>query len=262
MPDIVVHHAMGEEVLKRLKPEITAFIDPSIFCISVMGPDPYFCYRFFARRFRQGIQRRGKTMHQEKTRAFLIELARRSQSREMFSFLAGFLCHFALDSVAHPYINGKSESQAYMHQAIERRLDALKLERQGKQNRDIMKLFTRLPELPEVDAAIERVYGWTDTRYQISCRHMKAYHWIVKDQSGLLNLLLSKKSGKFSSLSFRTNMADGLDLSEFSEFYKKAVEFGTRLISAAWQFRNGELSESELKDIIGNCTYDGVGIKA
>ncbi len=261
MPDIVVHHAMGEEVLERLKPEITAFIDPSIFCISVMGPDPYFCYRFFARRFRYGVQQRGYIMHREKTREFLIELAIRSRSREMFSFLAGFLCHFALDSVAHPYINGKAESQAYMHQAIERRLDALELERQGKQNRDIMKLFARLPELPEVDEAIKIVYGWKDTRYQISCRHMKTYHWIVKDQSGLLNLLLSRKSEKFASISFRTHMADGLDLSGFSKFYKQAVEFGTELVSAAWQFRNDELPEEKLCDIIGDYTYDGIKAK-
>ena len=103
-----------KKLLECLKPEIAAFIDPSIFCMSVMGPDPFFCYLFFARRFRRGIQLRGKIMHQEKTRAVLIELARRSHSREMFSFLAGFLCHFALDSVAHPYINGKAKSRAYI----------------------------------------------------------------------------------------------------------------------------------------------------
>lgn len=47
MPDIVVHNAMGDEVLSRLPVEITAAIDHEIFRFAVMGPDPYFCYRFF-----------------------------------------------------------------------------------------------------------------------------------------------------------------------------------------------------------------------
>lgn len=60
MPDIVVHNAMGNEVLIRLPIEIMAVIDHEIFHFAVMGSDPYFCYRFFLpSRFRKGVYRRG-----------------------------------------------------------------------------------------------------------------------------------------------------------------------------------------------------------
>ena len=96
MPDIVVHNAMGDKVLERLDTEISSFIDRDVFGVSVMGPDPFIFYRFFAPHFRHGINQRSHTMHHTKTGQFLMELAKRSQSSEMFSYLAGFLCHYAI----------------------------------------------------------------------------------------------------------------------------------------------------------------------
>ena len=72
MPDIVVHNAMGNKVLKCLDTEIAALIDPDIFKISVMGPDPYIFYRFFAKPFRHGVNKRSHIMHRTKTVAFLM----------------------------------------------------------------------------------------------------------------------------------------------------------------------------------------------
>lgn len=88
MHDIVVHNAMGDKVLAGLSTEISSLIDRDIFGVSVMGPDPYIFYRFFALPFRHRINQRSHTMHHTKTGQFLMELAKRSQSPEMFSYPA------------------------------------------------------------------------------------------------------------------------------------------------------------------------------
>ena len=66
-----------------------------------------------------------------------------------------------------------------MHTAIEHRLDVMELERQGKQRRDLMNLFTQYRELPEVREAMKAVYGWDDNCYETGYRHMKLYISIV-----------------------------------------------------------------------------------
>ena len=257
MPDIVVHNAMGEEVLRQLKPEISALIDHDIFQFSVMGPDPYIFYRFFAGPFRKSINKRSKLMHSSKTGEFLMELAKRSQSEQMFSFLSGFLCHYALDSTTHPFIYGLSRNRAGMHEAVEHRLDVMELERQGKKRKDIMKLFTSFPELTEVKEAMNKIYGWDDSCFRTSYRHMKEFHWIIKDQSGLMNALFGRSKGKIAAFSYRNHICDGMDLSEFDHLYKESVEMAVRLVTAAYDYRRGSIDEATLADIIGNRSYAG-----
>lgn len=257
MPDIVTHNAMGDKVLCQLPVRIVAEIDYSFFRFSVMGPDPFIFYRFITPHLRHGVNKRSHTMHRTKTADFLVELVRHSRSREMFSFLSGFLCHFAMDSVSHPFIYGLAEYQGPMHTAIEHRLDVMELERQGRQRRDLMKLFTAFPKLPEVKQAMKAVYGWDDDCYEIGYRYMKLFHWLVKDQHGLMNLVFRNFGNKPASLSYRNHLADNLDLSPFEALEKQAVDFGTELITAAYQYRNGDLDEEGFRRIIGDRNYAG-----
>ena len=255
MPDVVVHNAMGDKVLDRVGTEITSLIDRSVFGISVMGPDPFIFYRFFALPFRFGVNKRSSIMHRTKTGDFLMELAKRSSSREMFSYLAGFLCHYALDSTSHPFIIKMAANKDDMHMAIEHRLDVLELRRQEKQRSDLMELFTKYHDLPEVRQVMKAIYGWNDECYAIGYKHMKLYHWIVKDQHGVLNRLLCRMPGLLSALSYQTQNADHLDLSQFDGLMEEAVEMGVKLITAAYQYRSGVISEEELSKVIGNRLY-------
>ncbi len=257
MPDIVAHNALGDKVLARLPEEVAQSIDRDIFRFSIMGPDPYIFYRFFAPHFRHGVNQRSHTMHRTKTAEFLMELAKHSQSMEMFSFLAGFLCHFALDSTTHPYIYGTAEYRSDMHTAIEHRLDVLELERQGKERRELMKLFSSFPDLPEARDAMKTVYGWDDDCFRTGYRHMKLYHWIVKDQHGLLNALCGRAKGDRKAISYRNHLCDGMDLSPFDALADQAVDFGTELVTAAYEYRAGKISGEELRSMIGSRNYAG-----
>ena len=255
MPDIVVHNAMGDIVLSKLDTEIVEVIDCNIFRFALMGPDVYMYYRFFAMPFRRGINSRSKIMHTSRVNEFLMALATRSQSRETFSFLAGFLSHYALDSITHPLICELAGNRSGMHTAIERRLDVIELERQGKQPKDILGLLAKCPDIPEIRDVIRDVYGWDDNHYLTATRHMHMYYWIAKDQNGILNSLLHKLPGKLASVSYRATMADDVDPRRFVTLEAEAVEKGCELVKAAFGYRNGRISAAQLREIIGNRSY-------
>lgn len=264
MPDVAVHNAMGKQVLARLALEIAGMIDPDIFSAAVMGPDFYQCYRFFLpRRFRHGIRKRSDIMHISQTGAFLVELAKAGQRPEVFSFLAGFLCHYALDSTVHPFVNREADrlqaatGRRDLHTAIEHRLDVLELQRQGKERKDIVTLLPHFREPPEVRAAIKKIYGWDDTLYETGYRHMKLYYRLIKDQHGALLFLLNRFYPSRAAKSYQTHLADEADLSPFKALEQESVELGVKLVTAAFRFRAGSLSEAELRRAIGNRSYSG-----
>ena len=273
MPDVVTHNRMGRSVYKRLPKEIASEIDRSIFRVGLLGPDPYSKYRFFAIPLRHGINNRMVVMHREKTGDFLTEMAKHSESREMFSYLAGFLCHYALDSTTHPYINRISNDQGYLHAAIERRLDVLDLEKLG------MKLADRpitggffTPYLPksmqkDLDAVLKNVYGWDKgwSYLRDSYHHFRLFYYIVEDPSGLLDKILrhtprSLREGRIRSLSYQSRICDGMNFDEFRELERESVDKAVRFIEAADAFRKGELSEEALRKVIGNKMYSGKDI--
>lgn len=287
MPDLVVHNSMGDHVLQKLPPEITAAIDSDAFHVGVLGPDPYFFYRFFALPFANGVDKRGSTMHHKRCGAFLLALARETTSSYLgqgklgasdklgasnfgapFSYFLGFLCHYAMDSTAHPYINALAAKRPGMHTAIERKLDRIELKRLGKQLKDIPSYLCRFPQVPELRRAMKEVYGWDDDKFLDGYRHMKAFQWFIKDQHGVLAVILQalagvialitgKKADFIRALSYRNHMADDLELDRFDALEHEAVGFAVELITAAVDFRAGVITEQNLAEVIGNRAYSG-----
>ena len=103
MPDPTVHVSFGREVLASLPEEVREAVLPEPYTFALFGPDVWFLYKPLGHH-----ESRGRRMHTTKPGLFLMSLLRRARSSsapaEMFSYLAGFLCHYALDSATHPYI--------------------------------------------------------------------------------------------------------------------------------------------------------------
>ena len=114
-------------------------------------------------------------------------------ARRAFSYFAGFLCHYSLDSTVHPFVNAIAARRPGIHTVVERKLERIELARQGKEPKDIMRLFRQYPDLPEIRRAMKAVYGWDDDLFRTGYRHMKAFHWVVKDQHGWFAKLVGGK---------------------------------------------------------------------
>ncbi len=75
------------------------------FIMGANGPDPLFCYQMYNPMRRYHLSGLGTVMHNEKTGLFLQNLFRMASTDAQKDYCLGFLCHYALDSNIHPYVN-------------------------------------------------------------------------------------------------------------------------------------------------------------
>ena len=248
MPDIIVHTGFGAEVLERVGIDVIR----DIYDFGLVGPDPYLFYHFYIKPFGSRVNRYSSVMHRERTGDFLVELAKRAEnSREVFSYLAGFLCHYALDSNTHPYINRKAKNRFSMHMAIEHRLDNM----YGGE----IRLPKFLPESmkDDVGGAITKIYGWSDAweKLRAGRRDMEPFYRIVGDKNGTLDLFASKTRTKLALISYKSRALDGMDLRGFYPLYRRALDDAARYIQAACDFVYGDRDEERLRAVIGSRSY-------
>lgn len=140
MPNIITHGLFAKSVFEEIqdasiKEAIT--LHPREFIIGSNGPDFFFFYRFFHSE-EADFRNIGSLVHASHTHQFYQKAFDILQAQEegelkqaMLSYLAGHLCHWALDSRSHPYIFYKTGDckglSASMHHRFESMLDAMML---------------------------------------------------------------------------------------------------------------------------------------
>lgn len=195
MPDIWAHILFGEEVLTGLTGVETGWIRrrERLFRFGCQGPDFYFYYRFWpwqesnriddigrniqnqiggeyirnAISYLRDIGAQGFSSKETQTYPQPVDksgdnLVESEEYQELLVYLFGFICHYALDVVAHPYIHYKSgvfiksdpATHKYYgnHKLLEATLDSILLEeKRGLAARDMaaqeqIDVGTRLPD--------------------------------------------------------------------------------------------------------------------
>ncbi|MBE6877895.1 MAG: hypothetical protein E7488_01830 [Ruminococcaceae bacterium] len=102
MPDSYAHKYNAKCALKiaNYKPR-----NYKAFILGCNGPDVFYYYRKYDPFRTQNMSRLSKLMHNHRTGLFLQNMFRFAQTNAQKDFCLGWLCHYALDSVMHPYIN-------------------------------------------------------------------------------------------------------------------------------------------------------------
>ena len=287
MPDPVVHVSFGREVLASLPEEVRDFIQPAPYAFALFGPDVWFLYKPFGR-----TESRGRRMHTTKPGLFLMSLLRRTGRSacraEMFSYFAGFCCHYALDSTTHPYIiHVTAEEHVFprSHMSLEHALDAAVMKRDGcwgTKHPVTNHYFPRL-SLPDsmredLDAVYESVYGWTGCWKDMnrSCRRYRQCFRIMENPRGLAVLLARlTKNPMLNSLMYSESFFHGRDpeneahrtwhhpfdstlISDesFPDLREKARQLAVRIITAAYRFLlYGEGTDESLAALVGDRSY-------
>ena len=116
MPGFITHYICGQAVCKTTNPDIQKAIEPYLqfYNIGTQGPDIFFYYLpgLLRRRLRDvGIQ-----MHKHSFGGFMsnmidimmMEQLPPQKRHLLFSYICGFLTHYALDATAHPYVYSKT----------------------------------------------------------------------------------------------------------------------------------------------------------
>jgi len=207
MADIYMHSRLSEAVINKLKYDF----DEKIVYLGAQGPDPLYYvisgkdakeYRYYADR-----------MHDTNTRMLLSNLVKYVKSnltKETYSFLTGFICHYALDVKIHPYVyynvgiynKEKPETHQYrgLHLKFERAMDATLIEdtQNMKPNKfKLTKKYFPLKEAPEdvskmMGHALKQTFGKDDGDIMYDKGAKKMYFNVknfVTDRTGIKKLL-------------------------------------------------------------------------
>ena len=287
MPDVAVHAAFGREVLASLPEEVREYLLPEPYTFALFGPDVWFMYKPWHRR-----EGRGRRMHTGKPGLFLTTLLCRAESSaspvEMFSYLSGFLCHYALDSIAHPYIIYVTAEERVFprsHMSLEHALDVVQFRRDGYENEKhpVTEHYyprLRLPETlrQDLDAVFEDVYGWKNcwSALNRSCRRYRLCYRVLENPRGLAACIARRtKRDVLCSLAYSESQFHSLDpentehrlwkhpfdpdqsfTESFPELREKARQFAMQLIEASYRLvRYGEGSVESISELIGNNSY-------
>ncbi|MBQ7283604.1 MAG: hypothetical protein IJW74_01950 [Oscillospiraceae bacterium] len=102
MPDGYAHKYNGQCAMNIAKYKPRNY---RAFVLGCNGPDPLFFYQMYNPWRKISLADLGRRMHTEKTGLFLQNLFRFAQTNAQKDYCLGFLCHYSLDSIMHPYIN-------------------------------------------------------------------------------------------------------------------------------------------------------------
>ena len=287
MPDVAVHAAFGREVLASLASDVREVIRPDPWTFGLFGPDLWFMYKPWLRR-----QGRGRQMHTDRPGVFLSTLLDRAGTsacrEELFSWLAGFFCHYALDSITHPYIIYITTEEYHYprcHMSFEHELDMRQIERDNVRNtlHPVTEYYFPDVSLPsamkaDVDAVFEKVYGWRGCWKALnrSARRYRLCYRLLENPSGLTARLARYTNHPLlRSLTYSESHFRGMDVENteqrpwqhshdmalhytdsFPELRERARLLAVNLIESSfrylWQNRG---SREEIVSLIGNNSY-------
>ena len=142
MPSTYAHRRFGANVLDHLPPELGDRIHKNrpLYDIGLHGPDLLFYYHAAKS---NPVSALGNAMHDEPGRKFFDrarQVVQKAPDREAaLAYALGFVCHFALDSTCHPFVDRFVRESGVSHCEIETEFDNMLLRRDGQ---DPLKFFT------------------------------------------------------------------------------------------------------------------------
>lgn len=281
MPASLTHYCFAKNVLERLPAQERDQLDAYFW--GAQGPDFLFCHNY--QRFiglgrgREGLKAYGNLMHS--TRPSLTLEAMRGFLRKHTEpayrlYVRGFLCHYALDSTAHPYVNALAaalarerphETAGTMHGEIESALDAVILRRETGKLPSEVHLKHLFPKNEGVQRCIARLYRYVlweayqaDIAEEELLQATKDAHFVfaaITDRTGLkhrlFDLLERGRPHEITSHIVPLTEGEGVDYANireepwgpqgstqtFFELYEQALELALELIR---NFDEGDLA--------------------
>lgn len=134
MPTTYAHYRFGNDVFERLPEQLQIEIRPyrQLFDIGLHGPD----ILFYDNPFRQNkINTLGRVIHKQKGHTFFSQAKIIYDSslgkQKLCAYLYGFICHYTLDYMCHPYIQKMIDVSGIHHNKIEAEFDCYLMRKDG-----------------------------------------------------------------------------------------------------------------------------------
>ena len=248
MPGFITHYICGQATLNTIVPEARQMIkyesNEQFYNIGTQGPDIFFYH--FPSLLRKQLRFLGIQMHKDGFGSFMSKMVdimsyqQLSQAKKslLFSYISGFLTHYALDATAHPYVysqtgirqkGDKARAIKYSvnHRKFETAIDVLMLDLMSSKKPSDYKLWEliRVERNPAqvvagaMSASIREVYGRNVRPKDVykAMTYMTAVTRILQSTDGrrkrFMELIENLTIGEnlISSIIHMQKVADGVD---------------------------------------------------
>ncbi len=225
MPAAISHYLLARKLLDDPTFDTNKSFSENAFLWGAQGPDFLFTHRFFPWQKGESLKEFGERLHRTSP-SKIFDFAQEYENGERgndisLSYILGFLCHYAFDSVAHPFVNYGAEmlhelvkpsSLETCHNEVESNLDVilLRYERAELPTDFSLKMTIPKDELVKREMALFyesllcHLYGVRASREAIAqavddCR--TAFGWMTDRTTLKKKVLLRVEKGKLPTLS-------------------------------------------------------------
>lgn len=255
MPSTYAHYRLGNEAMKLLPENIKKIVSENYesYALGLHGPDLLF---YFKPLTVNEINAKGYAIHEQHAAEFFgaakeVYLKRGMRAADE-AYLLGFLCHFALDSQAHPIVNAEMKSKNLTHTEIESAFDKYLLENDGKNpfKTDLTAHILNGAKTRDIAAAY---FSVTEKQAEKAIKSIKFYNKLMRAHNpaarGLITLIL-KVSGMWENvhgmiLPLKTDERYNDGIRGLTEAYVQAVKKADELIVNYHSFLRGESALSD-----------------
>lgn len=244
MPSTYAHRRFGADVLAQLPYPLRRTLEQhrELYDMGLHGPDLLFYYKALQS---NPVNRLGNAMHDQKGEVFFTRArsvventpeARRDAAR---AYALGFICHFALDSTCHPYVEQFVRSSGVSHCEIETEFDNALMREDG---RDPMKFFTAShihPSRENAEVVAPFYEGVTADEAYAAMKGMLMVHHLLQAANPLKRWVVltgMRVAGKYEFMhglvaNPQPNPKCSQSSRELEALYQKAVPLAVRLIT-------------------------------
>lgn len=207
MPSIYAHYRFGVNMLPAMPGDVRRTIGRfrRLFDVGLHGPDIFF---YNPQLLKGASDTLGRKYHSQTGRDFFqraCRVTRLEKSEAAQAYLYGVLCHYALDSLCHPFIREQVALGPAGHLEIEAEFDRFLLERDGKRPPESQDMSPHIQLTPGECETVAKFYpGATPRSVQSGVTNMARLTKLFATPDGARRTVLRKSmetvSPKFSGL--------------------------------------------------------------
>ena len=195
MPGNYAHYRMGVVLLPTFPADVRRTIGRfrRLFDVGLHGPDIFFYHGLPVPTATSAL---GSKYHDQTGREFFqrgCRVARLEASEAAQAYLYGVLCHYALDSICHPFIEEQAQTTGVLPLEIETEFDRFLLYTDGKRPPESQDLTNHLSLTPGECATVAKFYPPATARQiQESLRRMSRTMKLLSTPEGPRRTALRK----------------------------------------------------------------------
>jgi len=174
MPAAITHFLHAQRVLNLFQKQGTKLeLNKDAFLWGAQGPDFLYCHRYFPWQRGASLKEYAEKLHLEKPSKTLALMRKylglQPQAAATLSYVYGFLCHYSLDRLSHPFIQygaqalheqNPEQDEDILHNQIESALDVIMLRYERSTLPTEFNLKQTVPKNGEVQSAIADLYAF------------------------------------------------------------------------------------------------------